>query len=769
MALRGLPNSQSITMVSTDVPDVPAAFEDIGVGISFRSPSDADNALAFHETYIGHLLYAYFDWSDETLSPAEVRGFSRGDIRGTPNGYIYGFRQLSASRYAVSILFSAAQTEEEFTITVAAHAATKLTNAQISGPVTDVSASIDVTTANIPTVNIIVPAGRPVTDRPVPVTFEWVSTDGTPAPVENFDDSDVTVSAGTLSALTQGTGTDTHKWTGTLDVSGISETHITISVPANAADLVGAQFTGPIEDVSVNFTIAAQALNANVTGADATCVLTLPIAENDWMNDVITHVGSAAGGAFAGILECVANGTDVYAVVQIQRYTQSVNEDDEILVPDNPSAFLSETTQAGAALIKIDTATCEFTILKTYSDVTLAARSLTLRSGEVYFLEGSHYMYSADTDFEDADWKQKIGFLRKITSTGTLEDVGITWRSAMPTDNPIRTDTPDYFYGIHGATATPLRFDGNTLHLISGYGDLGKQDNPRTESETDRVENWNWIQETSQLTHRLAYQATNENTAYALLKDIAIATHSLLGFDQDTFFIRPRVLQHCFLRESGLSASLRSIRVNRLNWGEYPPDEPGLLLIEDELLAYKRARQNVGGITGNTNFNMTERGAHGTTATTHTALQPIYIVNHRLSLDRDTLAMPIQDIDISNDTRQLYNRILVQYGDKQHTAEDTEMINLHGTHTLELQTALDKHQGVWAAWLADQYLQRFKQPQPLIVLNLKPTFFMKIGESLYLDIPERVHIHGKLCQILEISHTASRTGWVTTLKAVVIK
>ena len=145
----------------------------------------------------------------------------------------------------------------------------------------------------------------------------------------------------------------------------------------------------------------------------------------------------------------------LYLVVQVRKFTQTVNADGELITPTNPENFLSNL-QAGAALVRVDTDNCKFELLKAYSDVTLAARSLTVHGSVLYFIEGSHYMYDDDVIFSDRNWREKVGYVYKIEHpSSTIQEVGRNWRSASTDDNP-DTETTDYFYGVHGATPSPI-------------------------------------------------------------------------------------------------------------------------------------------------------------------------------------------------------------------------------------------------------------------------------------------------------------------------
>ena len=522
---------------------------------------------------------------------------------------------------------------------------------------------------------------------------------------------------------------------------------------------------GPEDDTSRTFEIAAETAIAQVTGADTVCVLEKEIVSNDFLNDAIPHLGSDAGGAFTGVLESVFLDDYLYLVVQVRKFTQTVNADGELVTPANPENFLSDL-QAGAALVRVNTDNCKFELLKAYSDVTLAARSLTVHGSVLYFIEGSHYMYDDDVIFSDRNWREKVGYVYKIEHpSSTIQEVGRNWRSASTDDNP-DTETTDYFYGVHGATLSPIvavdhpETTDPVLHLLTGYGNFDNIGQPRGEHPVDQIGNWNWIQHHSRINQRLSEVLTNGRTGFDVLKDIAIITNSILGFDNDTFFMRPREPQKAVNGGgSGITATQQEITADDLNWGSFPTT--GWLFVDDELIQHR-------GAEANGTFSNLIRGNENTTAAAHTGSFNITFVDHILSLNQDTLEMPINSIVATNDNRQFYNRVRLRYGDNEEVlVEDATSIAENGARLLEVDVPLDSHQRVWAEWLAKSYLARFKDINQILNLTLKPSFYMSVGDVVYLKIPERLHLNGTLCQVLEVRHSF-RHPPTTALKLVTL-
>ena len=750
MALKGIRNSQSVTLVSGSTPPA-VAGQDLGVTITVpESP------------FTGDVATIQFDWQSPAIggNAAGVTGFGIGGLIGSDGGQLFNFRRISDSSYSVQVRLNPDATE--YTITVRKNAATLVSDALVLGPVEDVSASFTIETPEMPkpVVKIRVPAERPITVRPVPLTFDWVYPNGETVAVENFDDMDISTDVGTLGNFAQVSG-DASQYTAELTIApSETSTTVTITVAADSAQVANSNpaVLGPEEATSKTFEIAAPTAVATVTGADTVCVLEKDIVSNDYLNEVIPHLGDNAGGAFTGVLECESIGDYLYMVVQVRKFTQTVNDDGDLTTPDTPANFLSND-QAGAALVRVNTDTCQFELLKAYSDVTLAARSLAVDGTDLYFMEGSHYMFTDGVIFSDQQWREKVGYVYKIEHPSSIiEEIGLNWRSATTTDNP-DTEETDYFYGIHGATTAPIVIVDDALHLITGYGNFDNIGQPRRGYPVNRIGNWNWIQHDNRLNQKLSEVLTNGRTGFDVLKDIAIVTNSILGFKNDTFFLMPREPQKAVNGGgSGITATQRTITAADLNWGEFPSE--GWLYVDGELIKHT-------GANAKRRFRRVVRGAEGTTPAAHTGKFEIQFVNHILSLNADTLEMPIKSVIAQNDNRQFFNRVRLRYGggSEEVLVEDTTSIAENGARLLAVDVPLDSHQRQWAEWLANSYLARFKDVHQILNLTLKPTFFMSVGDVLYLKIPERMHLNGTLCQVLEIKHSF-RTPPATAVKLV---
>ena len=540
---------------------------------------------------------------------------------------------------------------------------------------------------------------------------------------------------------------------------------------------------GPPQDSTnrINsFQVDERVLDTDITGADRVCELIRDNNANEFLNDVIFHIPPNAGGAFNGVLEQVSIGNVIYAVIQIEKFRQTVDEMN-VLTGAN---IIDRASQAGAVLMKIDLDTCTYTPIKTYLNISTAARSLVVNGNTVEFFEGSHYVYSEDVYFRknrkyssdpneitntesDTDitaltdeWKSRVGRLYRINHPSTtVELIGLNRRSATTEDNP-EADT-DLFYGIHGGTASPiLSVDGDT-HMITGFGDF-EDILQYGEQPFDRIGNWNWIQASIVLNQRIPELLTNEKTGYDIIREVAIYTSSIIGFNKNRFFFQPRESRSARLMTT-LPDNASSFDVIEYNRNHEIPSS-GTLFVDGEIITYT-------GLSNNTISGLT-RGDEGTVAKTHTVditndINPkVYWIDHLLSLNQRTIAQPINDISIDNDYRQLYNHIKLDYGGKVPISKkDRASILANREHILDISIPLGRHNAVWATLIAEKLLERFKDIHQIVEIILKPTFYMNVSDTVLIKLQDRVFLlHA--CQALSI--TQNLKNQTTSLKMVTL-
>ena len=167
--------------------------------------------------------------------------------------------------------------------------------------------------------------------------------------------------------------------------------------------------------------------------------------------------------------------------------------------------------------------------LKDYENSLYAARSLVVHSEgsdqNIYFVEGT--WLSAISEYPTTD---DAGHLGRIDPHGMVVDLGPVWQSFR--------DSGGTGFGHHASFASNLHSDGESLHLISGYGllaDPSALPNVRTiqsrnNSITEALDNWVWLQYGKKLATKISVFPTNDKTVWSLLEELARVCDFELGW-----------------------------------------------------------------------------------------------------------------------------------------------------------------------------------------------------------------------------------------------
>lgn len=415
----------------------------------------------------------------------------------------------------------------------------------------------------------------------------------------------------------------------------------------------------------------------------------------------------------------------------------------------------SRTLQAGAILFRANVVTCTFESIKQYLYVVNAARSLTEYQGDLYFFEGSHYTYDALNPAPGT-----VGHLRRYDVTdGTIHDVGINWRSKFG------QDTGGFFnrsFGIHGATASPMVVDEkDSLHLISGYGNLNTLTSPANLSPstqlTDRnaadVDNWQWITYGENIEYRIPILDSNGTTGWEHLLNFARMTLSVIGFDENgAFFYKPKSpFQARVVENTGVHATELAYRDANL-----PFPDSGYLLVGNEIITYS-------GLSDDKFLNI-ERAQEGTPYNVISAGADIYYAHHVINtVASNALINPVTDVQLRGDADQIYNQIRITYGEDEYFHQDDDSVRLNGGQLFEMQLPLDAHQDAWVQWIAESFVENYKDLHVIINLQMNETFDIKRLQTVYLQVPERAHLN-RLCQVYQIIYNQERREIAVTLR-----
>ena len=129
MAIRGTPNTSSITLVSGSKPPTTGTT----LSVMIRPPQASP--------YTGRVATIVFDFENGAGNPAPVSDFGIGALIGDPGGELFRFTKVSDSRYTCDVRFQ--KRTGPWTITVKANAATLIADPNVTGPPADTSATIN--------------------------------------------------------------------------------------------------------------------------------------------------------------------------------------------------------------------------------------------------------------------------------------------------------------------------------------------------------------------------------------------------------------------------------------------------------------------------------------------------------------------------------------------------------------------------------------------------------------------------------------------------
>lgn len=603
--------------------------------------------------------------------------------------------------------------------------------------------------AEKPSVSIIAPD---VSESPAQLDwslgFIWTH------PVDNFVIGDVRLSGddtGVVLSSFAGSGRD---YSCNITLPANAQGTVNISIPANVAD--GNGTTGP--SASIGESIAYDTRPKSVPGT-ILCQLRKDNSNAAFLGEI--------GDVFRNVFSRAKLGDYLYVVVQIQRYGP-IYARTQTGAPVRVNYAATTKVAAGAILYRIDTNDCSFQVIKRYANILTAARSLKAYNGRVYGIEGSHYAHLNDGLAVDPEtgvaafkrsrfqgvaleWKQECGNLFSIANDESeITQHGI-WASAKPNENPnYDADAVDAFYGLHTGTASPLAVSPEGVHGVLGYGDYTKVSDTQQEAEATRYDNLAWLKYSTRLNQRLPVLKTDDRTAYEIVREIARLTGSILAYDGETFVFKPREALSAALRFSiSATATTEAVIENRnYDFPSYP--SAGQVLIGKELIAYTAHRQDPTG--GLSRFSGLTRGVEETTAAAHDANDSVIWIDHALQLNHWTLEQPIDAIRVYDDTANFYNKIEISYADGQiYTQQIDASVAIHGVRPFEITLPLGTKDLEWVKWIAERFLARFGEIRKVVLLQLKPSPYLKLGDILFLDVPERLHLQGAY-QVIEIGH-----------------
>ena len=241
-----------------------------------------------------------------------------------------------------------------------------------------------------------------------------------------------------------------------------------------------------------------------------------------------------------------------------------------------------------------------------------------------------------------------------------------------------------------------------------------------------QVDNWGLISYSNTIEPRVQLVETNGVTPWRLLLEFARLTQTILSFQSDLVFFKPRLPVKAVLTanmsDSATDLSFRYTDINR------PFPASGTLVIASEVVTY--------GSAGGASLGAVVRAQSSTNAVAHTNGTRFTLVDHVLT--ESVFATPLEEVTIESDATNLYNSIIVNFdnGTRQHREKDETSITNFGEHEFGIEVPfLSRHQTQWAKWCAENALNAFKDLQYVIRVSLHPRFDIEVGDYVYLAVP----------------------------------
>ena len=412
------------------------------------------------------------------------------------------------------------------------------------------------------------------------------------------------------------------------------------------------------------------------------------------------------GGLYRGAHECLFHNNYLYMLVPIGRVDFTEGDDRN---PDEYSP--SRTKAAGMVLFRCDVmaGTPALTVIEKWDFVHQAGCNLTVHNGAVHFVEHPR----ASTIFKpinpdlDGYWTddertqtmgynilpEALGALKKISSSGEVEDLGNVWH----------TDRP------YNVLQTRMLSIGGHLHLCAGYGNGDEV--LRYNSLASAADNMIHIVRGKTL-HYVVPRFQPSGSVYAALADIAKKVNATLSFEKNIIMITDRRPLRAET-DGAMGTGTGDLRFSDAN-KSFPQN--GYLLIGKEILKYTGISSRA--LTGIT------RGVLGSDIESHADSSEILYLDNLIQTEK--LGSPYKSINIQADVNRLFNVIQDSGGIAE--VRDEESIAKYGERPYTLDLGLTRHEKVWIEQVFASYLEELSDLQQIVNIQTVPDFSLRLGQ-----------------------------------------
>ena len=428
------------------------------------------------------------------------------------------------------------------------------------------------------------------------------------------------------------------------------------------------------------------------------------------------------------VSDCVYHNGYIYCVIQFERQAN-------LIFP-------------GASLIRLRINNPQmYETLINYDYYVSSASGPVVAGDKVYYFEGNTDLYGNRGPRSGLNTRQRCSGSLVEVSSGMPIYEGLSRVSGYQDPDEI-----GYDYGAHTGIIAPLRWDGEQLHMITGYGDLPKATafsenltedynapGHLVDEPQEDLENWHWLTfGRKQRLYLEKIEVSERVSAWGLLKQLAQIAHSQIYFDGDTLYMRQR-------------AVFEVILPGKITGYVYDEDTAGNVLPETD--------DSLINVIDADNYKVDDNVINVSAEPTFTQMYNQIRGNVRYTV-RGSLPE-------SADGREIL-------------ADDENSITYIGRKPLDVEVSLlSHHQMWWARIIANRYIKQLSSVKYDIELQLTWLPKVRVGDIIRLDIrnPEfevdgyswkETHMTHVPASIVEAEHTIDVQGdnaWTTKVVA----
>ena len=433
------------------------------------------------------------------------------------------------------------------------------------------------------------------------------------------------------------------------------------------------------------------------------------------------------------------------------------------------------TTPGKAELCVMPKSSGARTVLKTYTDPLLAARSPCVVGTSVYYLEGGTVRRQGAEDVEDLYYYPDMGgHLIEVKADNSIDDHGVVWRTGNVLDSP-DPETPDRRYdgwGLHNSIpSNMIEGAGGTLNFIAGVGNPFRTDENLPSTNPVILDgdlgNFVWVQYGKLLSMKIEQADLEGRDYWSACTQMAILTDADVGFSPRTqqvtdfltanpmantweawatMFFRLRAAQRGTLTSAlTASATVSTLTIAGADLTVFPATG-GLVIIGRELFRYTSA------VTAGTGLTLSgvTRSADDSVAGAHAIGDRVYYVAE-LVRDSNTSLVTVGTRRV--DVTTLYNTVVIGYDGGEVRKVDTASRTQFGEIALSLSMPfLDASSLTWLEILADRYLARFKSFRNLVDVNVPFNPTLELANVVVLKTTRGFVSDYETFEIMRIAH-----------------